>query len=76
MAVMIDTSCALRTPQQLAGLVQAVVGALPADELDWIEWKAGLDLSGKRVQGTIARHILGMANRLPADARRHARTCW
>lgn len=75
MAVMIDTSCAPRTPEELAGLVQAVLGALPSDELDWIEWKASMDLSDKRAQGTIARHVLGMANRLPADARRHVEGC-
>jgi hypothetical protein len=71
MAVMIDTSRAPRTPEELAGLVQAVLGALPADELDWIEWKASMDLADKRVEGTIARHVLGMANRLPADTQRH-----
>jgi hypothetical protein len=75
MAVMIDTSRAPRTPEELTGLVQAVLGALPADELDWVEWKAGMDLADKPVQGTIARHILGMANRPPTDARRHAEGC-
>jgi hypothetical protein len=75
MAVMIDISRAPCTPEELAGLVQAVLGALPADELDWIEWKASMDLADKRVQGTIARHVLGMANRPPADARRHVEGC-
>jgi hypothetical protein len=75
MAVVIDTSRAPRTPEELAGLVRAVMGALPADELEWIEWKASMDLGDKRAQGTIARHILGMANRLPADARRHVEGC-
>lgn len=31
-AVMVDTSRALRTPHELLGLVQAVVAALPEDE--------------------------------------------
>jgi hypothetical protein len=71
MAVMIDTSRAPRTPDELSSLVQAVVHALPSDELDWIEWKLDMDLGSKATQGTIARHILGMANRKPEDAQRH-----
>jgi hypothetical protein len=75
MAVQIDTSRALRRPDELAALVAAVLKALPADELDWIEWKSGLDLSTKSVQGTMARHILGMANRQPDAAATHTQGC-
>lgn len=42
------------------------------DELDWIEWKIAGDLSKAPTQGTIARHILGMANRMPDRAVIHA----
>jgi hypothetical protein len=53
------------TGEEAAAVVGAVLPASPADELDWIEWKSTFDLSSKPVQGTLARHILGMANRLP-----------
>jgi len=75
MAVQIDTSRALRLPDELAALVSAVLGALPVDELDWIEWKSGLDLSTKSAQGTVARHILGMANRQPDAAASYMQGC-
>jgi hypothetical protein len=75
MAVQIDTARALRRPDELAALVLAVVKAHPADELDWIEWKSGLDLSAKSVQGTLARHILGLANRQPGAAAAHMQGC-
>lgn len=75
MAVVIDTSRALRTPGELGSLVRAIVAALPEDELDWIEWKCGGDLSDKATQGTIARHILGMANRRPEQAALRAQGC-
>ena len=52
-AVQIDTARAMRRPDELAALVLAVVQAHPADELDWIEWKSGLDLSAKLVQGSM-----------------------
>ena len=63
MAVGIDASVALRSPQQLVALADAVAAASPNDEADWIEWKSVLDLSQKDGQATLARHILGMANR-------------
>jgi hypothetical protein len=75
MAVVIDTSRALRTPGDLVSLVRAIVAALPEDELDWIEWKCSGDLSDKSTQGTIARHILGMANRRPEQAALRAQGC-
>ncbi len=64
-----------RTPQVLADLVHAVGQASPSDELDWIEWKCALDLTDRPTQGTIARHVLGMANRRPDQARLHAQGC-
>jgi hypothetical protein len=64
MTLRIDISGALNTHDGRAALVRAVVAAQPEDELDWIEWKIAGDLSKGWTQGTIARHILGMATRL------------
>lgn len=75
MPVQIDLSTALRTPNALAQLVFAVTQASANDELDWIEWKSGLYLTDRQTQGTIARHILGMANRRPDQARLSAQGC-
>lgn len=75
MAVQVDTSRAQRRPDELSALVGAVVQALETDELDWIEWKSALDLTTKSVQGTLARHILGMANRQPDAAAAHMQGC-
>jgi hypothetical protein len=66
----IDTSRPLKRLAQLRDLIAAVKGAAPTDELDWIEWKVELDLNGHYGQGTLARHILGLANRDPDDAKR------
>jgi hypothetical protein len=75
MPVQIDLTRELRTPNALAQLVYAVAKASPNDELDWIEWKSSYDLTDRPTQGTIARHILGMANRRPEQARLHAEGC-
>ena len=72
MTLRIDVSRALTTHEERAALARAVVAAQPEDELDWIEWKIAGDLSKGPTQGTIARHILGMANRLPDRAVLHA----
>jgi hypothetical protein len=74
-AVDVDPTRALRNPQEISGLVNAVVNARESDESDWIEWKRSLDLRRKDTQGTIARHILGMANRQPGHAARHTGGC-
>jgi hypothetical protein len=75
MPLIIDSSRALRTPQDVAGLVQAIVAASPNDESDWVEWKNGLILQKKDDACQLARHILGMANRRPAEAARHVGGC-
>ncbi len=75
MAVLIDTPNALRMPHELARLVTAIMAASPNDETDWLEWKSGMDLGQRETQVTIARHILGMANRRVADAQRQAGGC-
>jgi len=62
----------LARAEEAIGVVDAFLAALPADELGWIEWKGSLDLSSKAVRGILARHILGMANRMPETAASHA----
>lgn len=76
MSLVIDSSRSFRSPLEVTGLVQAILGASPNDESDWVEWKNGaLMLGQKAAYFAIARHILGMANRLPEDAMRHAEGC-
>lgn len=60
------------TAGEATAVVDAVLAASSADELDWIEWKRGLDLSSKAVRRTLARHVLGLANRMPGTAAGHA----
>jgi hypothetical protein len=57
MPVEINHSRELRTPNELAQLVYAVVKAAANDELDWIEWKSGYDLTDRPTQGTVARRV-------------------
>jgi hypothetical protein len=53
-------------------LLQAVENAHPNDEAEWIEFKAGLDPSTKEGTATIAKAIVGFANR---DIHRAQRWC-
>ena len=68
MAVSLDQAAVPGTAEEATAVVDAVLAASSADELDWIEWKSGLDLSNKAVRGTLARHVLGLANRMPGTA--------
>lgn len=68
MALNIDISRTLRRPSDLVRLVEAVVAGLAEDEADWIEWKSTLDLRTIEGQFTVAKHILGLANRTPGQA--------
>ena len=74
-AVLIDARAPLRSPLELTGLVSDIVAASPNDEADWLEWKSGMDLRRKDTHVTLARHILGMANRRVTDALRQAGGC-
>ena len=71
-AVSLDPAASPGTAEEARAVVDAVLAALPADELDWVEWKGSLDLGNKTVRGTLARHILGLANRMPETAASHA----
>lgn len=68
----IDSSRALRTPDQLTALIRSVLAALPGDESRSIEWKSHFDdVTSTEASFTIARAILGLANR-PVNAARSA----
>ena len=76
MPLVVDSSRAFRSPLEVTALVQAIIGASPNDESDWVEWKNGaLMLGQKTAYFAIARHTLGMANRLPESAALHAEGC-
>lgn len=69
-ALQIDISRSLRTPDQLVELIRAVHNATPDDENRAVEWKRGYaDLTGVDASFAIARAILGLANRPEAVAR-------
>lgn len=65
----IDTSRALRTPDQVLSLIRVVYEAAPEDESRAIEWKSGYaDLTSTEASFAIGRAILGLANRPVAVA--------
>ncbi|MET4097432.1 RNA-binding domain-containing protein [Arthrobacter sp. UYCu712] len=69
MVLSIDTSRALRTPDQVLSLIQAVFEAAPEDESRSIEWKSAYtDLTSTESSFAISRAILGLANRPVAVA--------
>lgn len=71
MALDIDTSKELRRPADLVALVRSIVDATSADEPDWLEWKSDLDLTAAAGRFTVAKAILGLANRMPNKAKNH-----
>jgi hypothetical protein len=65
----IDTSRALRTPDQVLSLIRAVYEAATEDESRAIEWKSAyVDLTSTEASFAIGRAILGLANRPVAVA--------
>ncbi|WP_139166396.1 helix-turn-helix domain-containing protein [Curtobacterium sp. UNCCL20] len=72
MPLNIDTSRALRTPDQLVALVRSVLDARPEDESRAVEWKSHFDdVTSPEASFVIARAILGLANR-PVNVARSA----
>jgi hypothetical protein len=62
----IDTTKALRAPQKLRDLVQAILDSPPStQETNWIEWKNVADVSPVKWRAELSRHVLGFANRDP-----------
>jgi hypothetical protein len=70
MVLQIDTRFALRTPDEYAALVEAVVNADPVsdNETHWLEWKGPLPIDKAEGQFSIAKAILAFANREPSPA--------
>ncbi|MFJ3906091.1 helix-turn-helix domain-containing protein [Streptomyces sp. NPDC090025] len=66
-----QTTAAVRLDQKQA-LITAVYRAGAADEVGWLEWKSHLDLTERRSFFTIAKAVLGFANRMPNRALRSA----
>lgn len=69
MSIAIRTDRALRSHDQLEGLVRAIVSATPDDESHGLEWKSTLDLGTAAGLFHIAKAILAMANRPVSLAR-------
>lgn len=67
-ALTISTDYDFRSPAELEQLVRAVLRADSNDENRWLEWKSSLDLTTKEAQFTIAKAVLGFANRPVEDA--------
>jgi hypothetical protein len=70
MPLHIDTAAAIRRPTDQAALVQAVLAADRTDETHWLEWKSRLDLTAVEGRFTVAKAVLGLANRHPDHAAR------
>lgn len=62
-----DASQALRNPGHYAALLEAIHEAHPSDETQWLEWKSELDLKSAEGRFALAKEILAMCNRWPAD---------
>lgn len=70
MTLQFDTARAPLSAADREALVRAVSRAHATDETVWLEWKGQLDLSVPEGRMSVARCILGFANRLPEVARR------
>jgi hypothetical protein len=76
MPLQLDLKRALRSHADLASLVQAVHDAPQTEtEKHWLEWKSALELGTKHATATIARAVLGFANRAPETAARTTDGC-
>ncbi|MDQ1033586.1 hypothetical protein QFZ75_000002 [Streptomyces sp. V3I8] len=67
-----DSSRAVMGLPERQRLIGAVLGASAADETQWLEWKSSLEIPKAHGQFTVAKGILGFANRMPDTARRWA----
>lgn len=74
-AAEIDATKPFRSAPRLVELVRFVLATSQDNETDWIEWKCGLDLSKPAGRFSVAKQILGFANRDPRQAARHAAGC-
>lgn len=74
-ALALDTTRQLRTPSERLALVEAIRAARPEDESHWLEWKSTLNIGDAAGRFSIARTLLGFANRTPESARRSCGGC-
>jgi hypothetical protein len=70
-ALNFDTERAPMRPGDFVDLVRAVVAARSSDEGSWLEWKSRLDLGSAEGKASLARAVIGMANRSEAVAAAH-----
>jgi hypothetical protein len=59
---------AIRGPVDRLALVQYVRDTSALQEKDWVEWKSGYDLTTKPGRASVAKHLIGFANRDPSAA--------
>lgn len=72
----IDTNKPARTRRAQTDLVRAVLDAPTSEqETNWLEWKGTLGLTSKAAEATIAKAVLGFANRSPDVAARTLEGC-
>jgi hypothetical protein len=67
-----DFTSLARRPTERLKIVEHVRDTLTLEETDYLEWKSEYDLSTKVGAVLTARQLIGMANRDPAQAKRHA----
>ena len=67
-----DFTTLARRPSERLAIVEHVRDSQALEETDYLEWKSAYDLSTKAGAVLIARQLIGMANRDPAQAERHA----
>ncbi|MEV5126917.1 ATP-binding protein [Streptomyces decoyicus] len=75
MPLSLDLAKPFRSPLQIKELIKAIHEAGEHDENDWIEWKSTYDLTQKETKATLSRHIIAMANRMPAKSASTAGGC-
>ncbi|MFD4628179.1 helix-turn-helix domain-containing protein [Streptomyces sp. NPDC058475] len=75
MPISLDLAKPFRSPLQIRELIRAIHEAGEHDENDWIEWKSTYDLTQKETKATLSRHIIAMANRMPAKSAAIAGGC-
>lgn len=67
-----DTDRAARRPSDKKRVVEWVLNSPDLQETDWLEWKIGYDLSRNPGRASVAKHLIGFANRHPDTAERTA----
>lgn len=71
----VDTTLPFRSIPRLVELVHYVLATSPDNETDWLEWKCGLDLATPHGRFSVAKQLIGFANRDPRRGAAHAGGC-